>query len=90
VDYIGVIIGPDLVARDGRLVARPEGRSNMDRSIRGWKKAVKQDPSSLGRVEQIIRNTYRTLMTRGMKGCLVTSTDPETRDFLKSRLKLRA
>ena len=83
VDYVGVIIGPDLVARDGRLVARPQGRSKMDRSIRGWKSAAKKDPASLEKVDQIIRNTYRTLMTRGMKGCLVTSTDEETRDFLR-------
>lgn len=86
VDYVGVIIGPDLVARDGQLVARPEARSKMDRSIRGWRKAAKQDPATVGRVDQIIRNTYRTLMTRGMKGCLVTSTDEETREFLRKRL----
>lgn len=56
----------------------------MDRSIRGWKAAARRDPSSLGRVDRIIRNTYRTLMTRGMKGCFVTSTDPETLAFLRS------
>lgn len=86
VDHIGVILGPDLVARDGVLVPRPEFRSRMDRSIRGWKKLVAGDPKQRTRVEQIIRNTYRTLMTRGMKGCLVTSTDEETRAFLRSRL----
>lgn len=85
VDYIGVILGPDLVARDGRLVSMPAGRSKMDRSIRGWKRAVKEDPAALARVDRIIRNTYRTLMTRGMKGCFVTSTDPETREFLRGR-----
>lgn len=58
----------------------------MDRSIRGWKKAAKADPGSLQRVEQIIRNTYRTLMTRGMKGCLITSTDPETLEFFRAAM----
>ena len=84
VDYIGVILGPDLVVRDGRFISRPRERSRMDRSIRGWKAAARRDPSSLGRVDRIIRNTYRTLMTRGMKGCFVTSTDPETLAFLRS------
>jgi DUF2075 family protein len=84
VDYIGVILGPDLVARDGRLVSVPIGRSKMDRSIRGWKRAVKEDPAALARVDQIIRNTYRTLMTRGMKGCFITSTDPETLAFFRA------
>jgi hypothetical protein len=32
----------------------------------------------------IIKNTYRTLMTRGMKGCLVYSSDEETRGFLSN------
>jgi Uncharacterized conserved protein len=86
-DYIGVIIGPDLIARDGKLVAVPEARSDKDRSIRGWKKMMKSDPdSTLKRVDRIIRNTYKTLMTRGMKGCYVYSTDAETSDFFKSRL----
>ncbi|WP_290891240.1 DNA/RNA helicase domain-containing protein [Arenimonas sp.] len=88
VDYIGVILGPDLVARDGRLVSVPTGRSKMDRSIRGWKKSAKQDPTTLSRVDKIIRNTYRTLMTRGMKGCFITSTDAETREFLRAAAKL--
>lgn len=83
VDHVGVILGPDLVVRDGRFVTRPECRSKMDRSIRGWKKLVKERPEAMGRVDRIIRNTYRTLMTRGMKGCLVTSTDAETREFLR-------
>jgi DUF2075 family protein len=86
-DYIGVIIGPDLIARDGKLIAAPEARSNKDRSIRGWKKMMKADPvSTLERVDRIVRNTYKTLMTRGMKGCYVYSTDAETSDFFKSRL----
>ena len=45
---------------------------------------MKRDPAGTSeRLDRIIRNTYRTLMTRGMKGCLVTSTDRETREFLR-------
>ena len=87
VDTIGVIIGPDLVARDGKLVTRVEERSKQDRSVRGWKAQAKIDPvETAARVDRIIRNTYRTLMTRGMKACYVFCTDPETRAFLQSRL----
>jgi DUF2075 family protein len=71
-DYIGVIIGPDMVARDGRLTTVPAARSKMDRSIRGWKSRMKTDPDgTAARVDRIIRNTYKTLLTRGMKGCYV-------------------
>jgi DUF2075 family protein len=43
-DYVGVIVGPDLIARDGRIVTRPEKRSRMDKSIHGWRALSKQDP----------------------------------------------
>ena len=35
VDYAGVVIGPDLVVRDGALVTDASARSSHDRSIRG-------------------------------------------------------
>ncbi len=86
-DYVGVIIGPDLVAQDGLLVTAPEKRSSMDRSLRGYKKLMKSDPEpTRQRVDAIIRNTYRTLMTRGMKGCYVFCVDADTSEHLKRRL----
>jgi len=86
-DYVGVIIGPDLIAWNGQLTTSPEGRSTMDRSIRGWKSLLRQDrDGTLQRVDRIIRNTYRTLMTRGMKGCYIHCTDAETRDYFRERL----
>jgi DUF2075 family protein len=39
------------------------------------------------RLDEIIKNTYRTLMTRGMKGCYVYCTDPETQEYFKSMLR---
>jgi uncharacterized protein len=88
VDYVGVIIGPDLVARDGEVVCRPEKRARTDKSMSGYKKLAQADPiGARKRADQLIKNTYRTLMTRGMKGCYVYCTDPETAAFIKSRLK---
>lgn len=79
-DYVGVIVGPDLQSRDGRLVTVPECRSRMDRSIRGYKTLMRQDrEAARQRVDRIIRNTYKTLMSRGMKGCYVYATDVEFR-----------
>lgn len=88
VDYIGVIIGDDLVAREGRLLTQPEKRSNMDKSLSGYKKMLKVDPSqAIGRADRIIRNTYRTLLTRGLKGCYVFCTDPETQEYFRQSAK---
>ncbi|AYG06218.1 DUF2075 domain-containing protein [Pseudomonas fluorescens] len=87
VDYIGVIIGPDLVVRDGNVVTSPDERDKHDKSIRGWKKMMKEQPNlAIKETDLIIKNTYRTLMTRGMKGCYLYCTDKETAQFFKSRL----
>jgi len=87
VDYIGVIIGPDLVVRDGQVVTSPHERDKNDKSIRGWKKLMKEQPALAQHdTDLIIKNTYRTLMTRGMKGCYLYCTDQETAQYFESRL----
>jgi DUF2075 family protein len=87
VDYIGVIIGPDLVVREGQVVTSPHERDKHDKSIRGWKKLMKEQPAlAQQETDLIIKNTYRTLMTRGMKGCYLYCTDQETSQYFASRL----
>jgi DUF2075 family protein len=81
-DYIGVIVGDDFVVRDGQAITQPEKRASSDRSISGLKKLAKTDPElAKAKADAIIKNTYRTLMTRGMKGCYVYFTDAETAAF---------
>ncbi|MDB5872222.1 MAG: family ATPase [Ramlibacter sp.] len=88
VDYIGVIIGDDLIVRDGKVVVRPDRRASSDKSIHGLKQLTKENPAEAARqADAIIKNTYRTLMTRGMKGCYVYFTDEETADYYRSRLR---
>lgn len=88
VDYIGVIVGPDLIVRDGSVLTRPAERSRMDKSIQGWKKLLKDDlEKGEARLDAIIKNTYRTLMTRGQKGCYVYFVDDETRRYFAERLQ---
>jgi uncharacterized protein len=87
VDYIGVIIGPDLMVRNGQVVTSPHDRDKHDKSIRGWKKLMKEQPAlAKQETDLIIKNTYRTLMTRGMKGCFLYCTDPETAQYFASKL----
>ena len=86
-DYVGVIVGPDFKIEGGELVSDPEGRASTDVSLHGYKKEMKEDPISAGaKADQIIRNTYRTLMTRGMKGCYIYCTDPEVAKYFQDRL----
>jgi DUF2075 family protein len=87
VDYVGVIIGPDLVFRDGELTTDPSARAKTDKSLHGFKKALSEDSAAATeRADMIIRNTYRTLMSRGMKGCYVYFTDKATADYFRSKL----
>lgn len=86
-DYVGVIIGPDLIVRNGRVITRPQKRSKMDSSIKGYKKARKDDPNAAdAKADAIIKNTYKTLLSRGMKGCYIWCTDRETNDYFKALL----
>jgi hypothetical protein len=87
VDYVGVIVGPDFIVRGGEVVTVPERRARSDKSLSGYKTRLKAgDEDVIDEADKVIKNTYRTLMTRGMKGCYVYFTDRETAEFFKARL----
>ena len=87
-EYVGVIIGDDLRYENGALITDFKKRASTDQSIKGLKKMEKDDPERAHRLaNEIIKNTYRTLMTRGMKGCYVYATDKGLRDYLKKRVQ---
>jgi uncharacterized protein len=75
-DYVGVIFGPDLVYRPGQ----------------GW---VGQKQHSCDTVvkrsgddfTKLVKNVYRVLLSRAMKGCYVYFIDKETETFVRSRME---
>ena len=82
VEYVGVIIGPDLVVRDGKIITDATKRASTDKSVHGYKMLLKEEPEfARQQADEIIKNTYRTLMTRGQRGCYIYSTDPETQEY---------
>ena len=88
VDYIGVIVGDDIKFEDGQLVTQPTARAKSDKSVFGYKKYLKENPGEARKsLAAIIKNTYRTLMTRGMKGCYVYFTDKEMEKYFRAALK---
>lgn len=87
-DYVGVIIGDDLVYRDGKIITDVTRRAKTDQSVKGYKKLLNQDPErATALLDKIIKDTYKVLMTRGMKGCYVFCTDDELRKHIKRIIK---
>jgi uncharacterized protein len=72
----GVILGPDLVWRGDRWVAKRQ--HNRDPDFRSTKSV---DDASF---ERLVRNVYKVLLTRGMVGTVLYSTDDETQAKLRS------
>ena len=84
-DYVGVIIGDDLRYEDGHIVTDYTKRAKTDTSLNGIKKIANEQGEEVANkiADNIIKNTYRTLMTRGMKGCYVYCVDKGMQDYLK-------
>ena len=90
-DYVGVIIGDDMSYENGEIITDYSKRAKTDQSMKGIKGIAKNNPQEANRLaDEIIKNTYRTLMTRGMKGCYVYCTDSKLSEYLKERLNKEA
>lgn len=87
-DYTGVIIGDDMRFENGKVITDYTKRAKTDNSLKGIKTLAKKDKEKADQVaDEIIKNTYRTLMTRGMKGCYVYCTDTALAQYFKKLLK---
>ncbi len=85
-DYVGVIIGEDLRYDDG-IITDFTKRAKTDQSIKGLKGLYAKDSQkALNIADRIIKNTYRTLLTRGQKGCYIYCVDEKLKEYLKLRL----
>jgi uncharacterized protein len=69
-DYAGVIIGPDLVWRDGGWAMVRSANKDPD-----FRSRTTVDDSQ---ADRLIRNVYKVLLTRGMRGVAIHSVDPQT------------
>jgi hypothetical protein len=74
-DYIGVIWGEDLIWRSNKWIAQPEKSYDSEMKSIDLNKAL-----------QLLRNAYRVLCSRGLKGCSFYIIDKETKEYLKKSL----
>jgi DUF2075 family protein/NTP pyrophosphatase (non-canonical NTP hydrolase) len=80
-DYVGVIVGNDLRYNPLTNLVYSSYSDYYDSS---GKKGLKDNPKELNR---LIKNIYKVLLSRGMKGCFVYCRDKNLQDYLKSRLR---
>jgi len=76
-DYVGVIFGPDL-------------RYSFD--SQGWEGHPESSFDAIVKTSgdsfvDLVKNSYRVLLSRGLKGCFVHFMDKETEKFVKSRIE---
>jgi len=76
-DYVGVIFGPDLVWDPAIGAWRGVPERSADRMVKRAK----------GSFVDLVKNTYRVLLSRGMRGCYVHFMDEGTRNFFRSRIE---
>jgi len=81
-NYVGVIIGKDLRYSGGHIITDFKERAKTDTSLKGIKKS-----KNYALADKIIRNTYRTLLSRGQKGCYVYCEDKALAEYLKQEIR---
>jgi DUF2075 family protein len=94
-DWLGVLIGPDLICQDGKVIGVPKKRAKSDKSLYGSKKDIDEAENNadkkkalLEKVQTIIKSTYKVLLSRGRMGCYVWCADAGLREYMKQRLAL--
>lgn len=86
--YVGVIIGNDLRYENGKVITDYTKRAQTDQSLKGLIGPCNQgNIQALSEVDKIIRDTYKTLLSRAMKGCFIYCTDKALSDYLKTRIE---
>lgn len=83
-DYVGVLIGKDLRYDEalGTVVTDKTQISKDDKSsgIRSASDDV---------AEKLIKNTYKTLLTRGQKGCYIYCEDKALREYIRTMIGVK-
>ena len=88
-DYIGVIIGTDLRYKNGKVITYLTQNADSDKTSLVHTKALyKKNPEKAKKIaDRIIKNTYKVLMTRGLRGCYIYCEDKPLAEYIKGKIK---
>lgn len=88
-DYVGVIIGEDLYFKDEKVCTNFQNHASSDPAFKGIKKLYKENKELAIEVSNtIIKNTYRVLLTRGIKGCYIYCVDKKLNNYIKEKINI--
>lgn len=76
-DYVGVIIGKDMLYNFDKSQWEGHPENSADNVVK----------RSADKFLDLVKNTYRVLLSRAMKGCYVYFVDKETEKFVRSRMQ---
>jgi DUF2075 family protein len=83
--YVGVLWFSDLRAIDGRLV--PDPRHVHETQLKSSKAAARRgDPGAREQLDRAVKQAYRILLTRGLRGVYLWFEDPATRRHVEAAL----
>ena len=89
-----MIIGADLKITDNVLATDPLAHPGQDKNFSGLRTRLRQGKAEKEKVLQeadlLIKNTYRTLMTRGMKGTFIYCEDQNLQEYIRQSIANRS
>jgi len=77
-DYVGVIVGKDMIYNFDSQIWEGHPENNADSVVK----------RARDHFVDLVKNTYRVLLSRGMKGCFVHFMDKDTERFFRSRMEV--
>ena len=83
-DYVGVIVGNDLRFENNHVITDYTQRAKTDAALKGIKST-----KNYALADELIRNTYRTLLSRGQKGCYIYCEDKALANHIRECIKVK-
>ena len=84
-NYVGVIIGPSVSFKDGKVVFLPENSKNKKAVRNRTFDSENNKPKKQKFGETLLKNELNVLLTRGVKGLYIYAVDPDLQKELLKR-----
>ena len=84
-NYVGVIIGPSVSFKDGKVVFLPENSKNKKAVRNRTFDSENNKPKKQKFGETLLKNELNVLLTRGVKGLYIYAVDPDLQNELLRR-----